>query len=179
MNPAPHDSPTAAPEAAPVAPLTQAVGHYENFPVASYLCPARLRPAVMALYHFARTADDMADEGDAPALARLAELARASGFARIVIAEAGVVLQTLHEAVAAHGLRFPLTLGGKGSATVGGLVSTNAGGTAVLRYGPMRDLVLGLEAVLPDGQIWNGLKRLRKDNTGYDLKQLLIGAEGT
>jgi squalene synthase HpnC len=76
MNPAPHDSPAAAPEAAPDAPLTQAVGHYENFPVASYLCPARLRPAVMALYHFARTADDMADEGDAPALARLAELAR-------------------------------------------------------------------------------------------------------
>jgi squalene synthase HpnC len=76
MNPAPHDSPTAAPEAAPVAPLTQAVGHYENFPVASFLCPARIRPAVMAIYHFARTADDIADEGDAPALARLAELAR-------------------------------------------------------------------------------------------------------
>jgi FAD/FMN-containing dehydrogenase len=77
------------------------------------------------------------------------------------------------------GRRFPLDLASEGSATLGGLVSTNAGGTAVLRYGSMRGLVLGLEAVLPDGQIWNGLKRLRKDNTGYDLKQLLIGAEGT
>ena len=67
----------------------------------------------------------------------------------------------------------------EGSATIGGLISTNAGGTAVLRYGTMRDLVLGLEAVLPNGEVWNGLKRLRKDNTGYDLKQLLIGAEGT
>src|SRR6185295_16315387 len=63
--------------------------------------------------------------------------------------------------------------------TIGGVVSTNAGGTAVLRYGNTRDLVLGLEAVLPNGEVWNGLKRLRKDNTGYDLKQLLIGAEGT
>jgi FAD/FMN-containing dehydrogenase len=70
-------------------------------------------------------------------------------------------------------------LASAGSATIGGLVSTNAGGTAVLRHGTMRALVLGLEAVLPDGRIWNGLKRLRKDNTGYDLKQLLIGAEGT
>ncbi len=77
------------------------------------------------------------------------------------------------------GRRFPLSLASEGSATIGGLVSTNAGGTAVLRYGPMRDLVLGLEAVLPNGEVWNGLKRLRKDNTGYDLKQLLIGAEGT
>ena len=72
-----------------------------------------------------------------------------------------------------------LSLASEGSATIGGLVSTNAGGTAVLRYGPMRDLVLGLEAVLPNGEVFHGLKRLRKDNTGYDLKQLLIGAEGT
>src|SRR3546814_5473082 len=75
--------------------------------------------------------------------------------------------------------RFPLGLASEGSATVGGVVSTNAGGTQVLRYGMTRNLVLGLEAVLPNGQVWNGLKRLRKDNTGYDLKQLLIGAEGT
>ncbi len=74
---------------------------------------------------------------------------------------------------------FPLSLAAEGSATIGGVISTNAGGTAVLRYGMMRDLVLGIEAVLPDGEIFNGLKRLRKDNTGYDLKQLLIGAEGT
>jgi FAD/FMN-containing dehydrogenase len=93
--------------------------------------------------------------------------------------EAGVVLQNLHEAVAAEGLRFPLTLGAKGSATVGGLVSTNAGGTQVLRFGPMRALVDGIEAVLPDGTIHDGLQGLKKDNRGYSLDQLLIGAEGT
>jgi FAD/FMN-containing dehydrogenase len=95
------------------------------------------------------------------------------------VAEAGVILQNFHEAVAGHGRRFPLTLGGKGSATMGGLVSTNAGGTQVLRHGTMRGLVLGLEAVLPDGSIFDGLAPLKKDNRGYDLKQLLIGGEGT
>ena len=95
------------------------------------------------------------------------------------VAEAGVVLQVLHDAVAAQGLRFPLTLGAKGSATVGGLISTNAGGTQVLRFGTMRGLVDGLEAVLPDGTIHDGLSGLRKDNRGYSLDQLLIGAEGT
>lgn len=95
------------------------------------------------------------------------------------VAEAGVVLQTLHEAVAADGLRFPLTLGAKGSATIGGLVSTNAGGTQVLRFGTMRGLVDGLEAVLPDGTIHDGLSGLKKDNRGYSIDQLLIGAEGT
>jgi len=93
--------------------------------------------------------------------------------------EAGATLAAAHAAALAAGRRFPLSLASEGSATVGGLISTNAGGTAVLRYGTMRALVLGLEAVLPSGAIWNGLKRLRKDNTGYDLKQLLIGAEGT
>lgn len=96
-----------------------------------------------------------------------------------VIAEAGVILENLQTAAMAEGRMFPLSLGAKGSATVGGLVSTNAGGTQVLRYGTMRSLVLGLEAVLPDGSILNQLKPLRKDNTGYDIKQLLIGAEGT
>jgi FAD/FMN-containing dehydrogenase len=95
------------------------------------------------------------------------------------VAEAGVILQNFHDSVAAHGRRFPLTLGGKGSATIGGLVSTNAGGTQVLRHGTMRGLVLGLEAVLPDGTVFDGLAPLKKDNRGYDLKQLLIGAEGT
>lgn len=95
------------------------------------------------------------------------------------VAEAGLVLQTLHEAVAAEGFRFPLTLGAKGSATVGGLVSTNAGGTQVLRFGTMRGLVDGLEAVLPDGTVHDGLSGLKKDNRGYSLDQLLIGAEGT
>ena len=96
-----------------------------------------------------------------------------------VVAEAGVILQALHEAVAEEQLRFPLTLGAKGSATVGGLISTNAGGTQVLRFGPMRGLVDGIEAVLPDGTIHNGLSGLKKDNRGYSLDQLLIGAEGT
>ena len=90
-----------------------------------------------------------------------------------------MILSDLHDAAAAAGRRFPLSLGAKGSATVGGLVSTNAGGTQVLRFGPMRSLVLGLEAVLPDGSLFEGLSALRKDNRGYDLKQLLIGAEGT
>lgn len=98
---------------------------------------------------------------------------------RKVTCGAGVILQTLHETAEAHDLRFPLTLGGKGSATVGGLVSTNAGGTQVLRHGSMRSLVLGLEAVLADGQVFSMLTPLKKDNRGFDLKQLLIGSEGT
>ena len=97
----------------------------------------------------------------------------------VLVAEAGVTLAAVHEAALAAGRRFPMDLASRGSATIGGLVSTNAGGTAVLRYGNMRALVLGIEAVLPDGAVFPGLKRLRKDNTGYDLKQLLIGAEGT
>ena len=97
----------------------------------------------------------------------------------VLVCEAGVTLAAAHEAAAAVGRRFPLSLASEGSATIGGLVSTNAGGVAVLRYGNMRELVLGLEAVLPSGEVWQGLKRLRKDNTGYDFKQLLIGAEGT
>jgi FAD/FMN-containing dehydrogenase len=97
----------------------------------------------------------------------------------VVVAEAGVTLAAVHQAAEAAGRRFPLSVASEGSATIGGLISTNAGGTQVLRYGTMREQVLGLEVVLPNGEIWNGLKRLRKDNTGYDLKQLLIGAEGT
>ena len=97
----------------------------------------------------------------------------------VLVADAGVTLSAVHEAAAEARRRFPLGLASEGSATVGGFISTNAGGTQVLRYGMARSLVLGLEAVLPNGEVWNGLKRLRKDNTGYDLKQLLIGAEGT
>lgn len=96
-----------------------------------------------------------------------------------VVCEAGVVLQTLHETAEAAAMRFPLTLGGKGSATIGGLIATNAGGTQVLRYGTMRGQVLGLEAVLASGEVFDGLTVLKKDNRGFDLKQLLIGSEGT
>ncbi|MGG2399803.1 FAD-binding oxidoreductase [Pseudomonas sp. SH1-B] len=96
-----------------------------------------------------------------------------------ITVEAGVILQQLQEAAAEVGRLFPLSLGAEGSCTVGGNLATNAGGTAVLRYGNMRDLTLGLEVVLADGRIWDGLRGLRKDNTGYDLKQLFIGSEGT
>lgn len=99
--------------------------------------------------------------------------------AAIAVVEAGVILENLHKAADDVGMRFPLTLGAKGSATIGGLVSTNAGGTQVLRHGTMRKLVAGVEAVLPDGSVHNGLAVLKKDNRGYDLTQLLTGAEGT
>ncbi|WP_144095510.1 FAD-binding oxidoreductase [Croceicoccus sediminis] len=92
---------------------------------------------------------------------------------------AGAVLQTLHEAAEAQDMRFPLSLGGKGSATVGGLVSTNAGGTQVLRHGVMRALVAGLEVVLASGDVLDLTSHLKKDNRGFDLKQMFIGSEGT
>ena len=112
-------------------------------------------------------------------LERMRTIREVSVLDDVITAEAGVTLAQVHAAAAEVGRRFPLGLASEGSATVGGFVSTNAGGTQVLRYGMTRNLVLGLEAVLPNGQVWNGLKHLRKDNTGYDLKQLLIGAEGT
>ena len=98
---------------------------------------------------------------------------------RLAIAEAGVVLAMLHDAANEVGMRFPLTLGARGSCTIGGLTSTNAGGTQVLKFGTMRSLVAGVEAVLPDGSVHSGLSGLKKDNRGYSLDQLLIGAEGT
>ena len=110
---------------------------------------------------------------------RMRTIRETDAFDDVLVAEAGVTLAAVHEAAAAMRRRFPLGLASEGSATVGGVVSTNAGGTQVLRYGMTRNLVLGLEAVLPNGEVWSGLKHLRKDNTGYDLKQLLIGAEGT
>ncbi len=93
--------------------------------------------------------------------------------------EAGVTLAGVQDAAAQAGLLFPLSLAAEGSCLIGGNLSTNAGGTAVLRYGNARELVLGLEVVLADGRVWDGLKGLRKDNTGYDLKQLFLGSEGT
>jgi FAD/FMN-containing dehydrogenase len=93
--------------------------------------------------------------------------------------EAGVVLQTAQETAAKHERLFPLSLGAEGSCTIGGNLSTNAGGTQVLSYGNARDLVLGLEVALPGGNILRGLRKLKKDNTGYDLRHLFMGAEGT
>lgn len=101
----------------------------------------------------------------------------ATGYTLTV--DAGITLARAREVATAAGRYFPLSLGSEGSCQIGGNLSTNAGGTAVLRYGMMRDLVLGLEVVLPDGSVLDQLKGLRKDNTGYDLKQLFIGAEGT
>lgn len=96
-----------------------------------------------------------------------------------MVVQAGCVLETVREHAAQRGFVFPLALGSQGSCQIGGAIATNAGGLNVLRYGMMRELVLGVEAVLPDGRVWNGLKALRKDNTGYDLKQLILGSEGT
>lgn len=96
-----------------------------------------------------------------------------------ITVESGVILQSIQDAADAADRLFPLSLGAEGSCRIGGNLSTNAGGTGVLRYGNARDLTLGLEVVLPDGRIWDGLRGLRKDNTGYDLKHLFIGAEGT
>lgn len=109
-------------------------------------------------------------------LNRIREIDRA---ARTVIVDAGVVVQTLQDAVAREGLDFPLMFGARGSAQIGGTLATNAGGANVLRYGNARDLCLGIEAVLPDGVIMRGLTGLRKNNTGYDLNNLLIASEGT
>ena len=109
-------------------------------------------------------------------LNRIRDLSAADGA---LVAEAGCILQNVQDAARQAGLLFPLSLAAEGSATIGGVLSSNAGGTAVLRYGNARALCLGLEAVTPQGAIWHGLSTLRKDNTGYDLRDLLIGAEGT
>ncbi|WP_448661858.1 FAD-binding oxidoreductase [Sphingomonas sp. CJ20] len=112
-------------------------------------------------------------------LRRMQAIRSMDAASNLAVAEAGVILANLHAAAHAVGRRFPLTLGAKGSATIGGLCSTNAGGTQVLRFGTMRSLVAGIEAVLPDGTVHDGLRPLKKDNRGYDLTQLLVGAEGT
>jgi FAD/FMN-containing dehydrogenase len=112
-------------------------------------------------------------------LARLARVRAVDPANATLTVEAGMPLARVQQAADEAGLLFPLSLAAEGSCTIGGNLSTNAGGTAVLRYGNTRDLVLGLEVVLADGRVWDGLKGLRKDNTGYDLKQLFIGSEGT
>jgi FAD/FMN-containing dehydrogenase len=124
----------------------------------------------------------VAPDGPAPlilSLERMNRVREVYADENVLVAEAGVILADVQAAADAADRLFPLSLAAEGSARIGGNLSTNAGGTGVLRYGNTRDLCLGLEAVLPDGQIWNGLTRLRKNNTGYDLRHLLIGAEGT
>ncbi|MEM7044055.1 MAG: FAD-binding oxidoreductase [Pseudomonadota bacterium] len=112
-------------------------------------------------------------------LSRLNRIRDIDPIGDTITVEAGVVLERVQDAAAEHDRLFPLALGAQGTCQIGGNLSSNAGGVNVLRYGMARDLVLGLEVVLADGQIWDGLKALRKDNTGYDLKQLFVGAEGT
>ena len=112
-------------------------------------------------------------------LRRMNRLRSISAEANLAVAEAGMILADLHDRAAEAERRFPLTLGARGSCTVGGLIATNAGGTQVLKFGTMRALVAGVEAVLPDGTVHNGLTALKKDNRGYSLDQLLVGSEGT
>jgi FAD/FMN-containing dehydrogenase len=112
-------------------------------------------------------------------LARMRRVRALDDANATITVEAGIPLAAVHEAAASAGLHFPLSLAAEGTATIGGNLSTNAGGTAVLRFGNARELVLGIEVVLADGRVLDGLRGLRKDNTGYDLKQLFIGAEGT
>jgi FAD/FMN-containing dehydrogenase len=112
-------------------------------------------------------------------LGRMARIRDVDAQGYSMTLEAGCTLAAAQDAAAGADRLFPLSLASEGSAQIGGVLSTNAGGNAVLRYGNARDLVLGLEVVLADGRIWNGLRALRKDNTGYDLKQLFVGSEGT
>ncbi len=112
-------------------------------------------------------------------LRRMQRIRALSPVDGVVVAEAGCVVQHVQQQAQQQGMLFPLSLAAEGSATIGGVLSTNAGGTAVLRYGNARALCLGLEVVTAQGRIWNGLSSLRKDNTGYDLRDLFIGAEGT
>ena len=122
---------------------------------------------------------DMTGTAVVIAMGRMNRIIEVNPLNNTLTAEAGCILANIQQAAADLDRLFPLSLGGEGSCLIGGNLSTNAGGINVLRYGNTRDLVLGLEAVLPDGRVWHGLRGLRKDNTGYDLKHLFIGAEGT
>jgi FAD/FMN-containing dehydrogenase len=112
-------------------------------------------------------------------LSRMTAIEKPDRDSGSIVVEAGVVLAALHEALEPHGLMFPMHLGAEGSARIGGLIGTNAGGSQAFRYGMMQDLVLGLEVVTPDGVVWDGLRAVQKDNAGYQLRKLFCGAEGT
>ncbi len=124
----------------------------------------------------------VASDGPVPlllSLEKMAAIREVHPSENVLIAEAGCILADVQGAAEEVGRLFPLSLASEGSAQIGGLLATNAGGVNVLRYGNARDLVLGLEVVLADGRVWHGLKRLRKDNTGYELRHLMLGSEGT
>lgn len=129
--------------------------------------------------HTGLTGGTVAEGAIMLSLDRMNKIREIKPAARIAVVEAGVILSSLHDAADAHDLIFPLTFGARGSAMIGGVLSTNAGGSNVLRYGNTRDLCLGLEVVLPTGEVMDIMSELHKDNSGYDLRHLLIGAEGT
>lgn len=112
-------------------------------------------------------------------LARMSAISEPDIESGTIEVEAGAILANLHQALEGTGFMFPMHLGSEGSAQIGGLIATNAGGSHAFRYGMMQDLVLGLEVVLPDGSVWNGMRRVQKDNTGYQLRKIFCGAEGT
>ena len=122
---------------------------------------------------------DAAGDAIVLSLRRLNRIRGIDTFNRTMTVEAGCILQDIQHAAAGHGMLFPLSLAAEGSCTIGGNLSTNAGGTGVLRYGNTRELCLGLEVVTAQGEVWDALRGLRKDNTGYDLRDLYVGAEGT
>jgi FAD/FMN-containing dehydrogenase len=122
---------------------------------------------------------DAAGDAIVLSLRRLNRIRSIDTFNRTLTVEAGCILQDIQHAAAGHGMLFPLSLAAEGSCTIGGNLSTNAGGTGVLRYGNTRELCLGLEVVTAQGEVWDALRGLRKDNTGYDLRDLYVGAEGT
>ena len=129
--------------------------------------------------HCGASIPDLSGEAVLISLSRLNKIRALDVANNTITVDAGCVLQTIQDAASKAGRLFPLSLAAEGSCQIGGNLSTNAGGVQVLRYGNTRELTLGLEVVLPNGEVWTGLRGLRKDNTGYDLKQLFIGAEGT
>ncbi len=180
-------------QGADMAPFTQDwTGRYRSHPLA-VLRPGNAREVAQIVQRAAATgtpivpvggntglAGGTANEGALMiSLSRLNRIVGINAAARTARVEAGVVLAALHEAAAAEGLSFPLTFAASGSATIGGTLSTNAGGISVLRHGNARALCLGIEAVLPSGEVMDLMSPLHKDNTGYDLRDLMIGAEGT
>ena len=146
------------------------------------ICAAARVPIVPQGGNTGLVAGGIPDRGGRAVVVNLARMNRVRDLDPVndtITVEAGCILHNVQTAAEAADRLFPLSLGAEGSCQIGGNLSTNAGGIQVLRYGTARALVLGLEVVLPDGRIWDGLRALRKDNTGYDLKQLFIGAEGT
>jgi FAD/FMN-containing dehydrogenase len=152
----------------------------EEVSTALRICHQHDQPVVAhgGLTGLVHSADTVADDV-VISLERMNRIEQINPMDRTMVVQSGAILQTVQEAAEAAGLMFPLDLGGRGTATIGGNISTNAGGNRVIRYGMARDMVLGLEAVLADGTIVSSMNQMIKNNAGYDLKQLFIGTEGT